>query len=83
MSYAEIFCDIFARVSVKNNFLKILKFIQVFFLQNQSFFLPNYPFQAFLVSKTYIFIHVKKLAYNGASANSSGGGGQGLSERVR
>ena len=39
---AKIFCDIIARVSIKN------------------FFLQNHQFQALLVSKTYIFINVKK-----------------------
>ena len=36
--------------------------IEIFLLiWNQSFlFFQNYPFWAFLVSKTYIFIHVKK-----------------------
>ena len=57
--YTKIFREIFARVSVKNikTFQKyFLKNIEIF-LQNQSFFRL---FQAFLVSKTYIFIHVKK-----------------------
>ena len=57
--YTKIFREIFARVSVKN-----IKTFQKYFLKNIEIFLQNHSFfhlfQAFLVSKTYIFIHVKK-----------------------
>ena len=47
-----------------------------FFLEPKLFFFQNQPFQAFIVSETYIFIHIKnKLHTIAMSANSSGGGG--------
>ena len=50
-------------------FLKILK------LHNQFFFFQNHPFQAFLVSKTYICIHKEFLYISVKSLGSWGGGG--------
>ena len=66
------------RVSVKNIFPNILKSIEIesIFLYSQNFFfLENYPFQAFLVSKTCIFKHVKKKLYKIAMPSKSQGGG--------
>jgi len=44
------------------------------------FFFQNHSFQAFLVSKTYIFIHIKKKHKIVTSANSSGGGVKALAD---
>ena len=35
-------------------------FLSIFALEPTFFFFQNHQFQAFLVSKTYIFVHVKK-----------------------
>ena len=81
--FTKIFCEVFVRVSFKN----LGHFSQYFFLNTEIFqiFLDNQilfffqiqPFQAFLVSKTCICIHVKKKLHKIAmSANS-------LSGRVR
>ena len=62
--YAKIFCELFEMVSVKNldifqNIsLNIDMFINIFPLEPKVFFFQNHLFQAFLVSKTYIYIYM-------------------------
>ena len=36
------------------------RYVSIFPLEPNFFYFQKHPFQAFLVSKTYIFIHVKK-----------------------
>ena len=58
----------FARVSVQ----KVIFFQSIFPLEPNFFFLQNHPFQAFLVSKTYIIILVKNLYKIESEAGETG-----------
>ena len=88
--YAKIFCEIFAWVSIKNldifhnNFLRYWNFLIFFPLEPKYFFSSESSISDF-VSKTYIFIHVKKKACikSVCPLKARGGGGQGLSGRLR
>ena len=65
--------DIFLRVFVN------LKYFPL----KPKVFLHNHPFQAFLVSKTYIFIHVKKKLRKIERPLTAGEGVQGLIGHAR
>ena len=69
----KICCEIFSRVSVENFYIFQSIFIKYWFFcySTKVIFLSNHPFQAFLVSKTSIFIHVNQ------KLRGSGGGGGG------
>ena len=81
MSKMHVFCPYLPHFS---DYIKIKKSVRVkniltniskyFSFRTKVFFLQNHPFQAFLVSKTYICFYIKKKWINWASANSSGGG---------
>ena len=65
----KIFCEVFARVNFKTIFFLNIESRKYFSLKLTCFsFFKNHPFQAFLDTKTYIFIHVKiRASYSGQS----------------
>ena len=76
--YILIYCEIFARVSVKKISTDFLKHWKYFSFRTNFFFFKIIHFRLFLVSKTYIFMHEKNLHKIAMSANSSGGGVKAL-----
>ena len=71
--YAKIFCETFARLSVKKSKIFI-------FIQNHIFsYFQNHSFQVFLVKKNmYIYKSKKKLAYNRYVRQQLGARGGGV-----